>query len=290
MKFLRCCAALSLALLCSAPVVQASIFAPSYSASVTFADQLDSTSMTLAFDGTSYWSSSGGSSGGVRLAQYDSAGAPVGTYAPGLDFRSVFTSGTTVYARQYNDNTIFSQTSPGVFAPTGTVLAGPLDDQSSVTLNHLGTGYIAKQSLIAGVEKYDLSGNFLGTDPLTGYGSMFGEGVYPQDRGAVMAPGAPYYLTYSNGDLSAWDLTGTRIDTTTLIGAGTSFDSHFSLSFANGLLWIVDGPGGLWRGYDIGLGAVAPGGDVPEPAAILAWSLLTATGAVAAVRIKRRRA
>ena len=36
-------------------------------------------------------------------------------------------------------------------------------------------------------------------------------------------------------------------------GAGTSFDSYFSLSYANGMVWIVDTAGGNWRGFDVGL-------------------------------------
>lgn len=50
--------------------------------------------------------------------------------------------------------------------------------------------------------------------------------------------------------LSAWDETGTRVATTTLNGAGTSGDSYYAYSAANGMFWVVDFVGGSWRGYD----------------------------------------
>jgi len=71
--------------------------------------------------------------------------------------------------------------------------------------------------------------------------------------GGIAAAGG-YWLTYSNRMLSAWDTDGNRVDTTELLNAGTSFDAHFSFSYANGMVFIVDGPGGSWRGYDVGLG------------------------------------
>ncbi|MBI4704243.1 MAG: hypothetical protein HY744_24295 [Deltaproteobacteria bacterium] len=76
-------------------------------------------------------------------------------------------------------------------------------------------------------------------------------GAYPQDRGVAAVKG--FYFTYANGVLSAWDDKGTRIDTAKLNGAGSSFDSHFSLSYAQGKIWVVDGGGQTWRGYNIGL-------------------------------------
>jgi len=59
---------------------------------LTFTSALSSTTMTMAYDGTNYWECSGGSTSGVRLGSHTSAGAPLATYSPGLDFRSIFTS------------------------------------------------------------------------------------------------------------------------------------------------------------------------------------------------------
>src|SRR5439155_13699480 len=75
------------------------------------------------------------------------------------------------------------------------------------------------------------------------------------------------WFTYSNGTLSVWDQTGNRVGTTTLIGAGTSFDSHFSLSEANGKVFIVTTAGGTWDGYAVGFSVT---GSVPADGAIVA--------------------
>ena len=223
--------------------------APSYAADITFTDALGSTSMTLAFDGVSYWSSSGGSTGGNRYAQYNSSGSLITTYAPGLDFRSVFTDASgNVYARQFNNPTIYRQTAPGVFAPFVTLVGGSLNSQSSVVFNGNYTEYVAFNA--GTLSRWNLGGTFLGSVSFIGFGSMFGENSYPANRG-VAAAGNLYY-TYVNGNLSAWDQTGTRVATTQLLGAGTSFDANFSLSRANNRVFIVDNPGGTWRGYSFG--------------------------------------
>ena len=86
---------------------------------------------------------------------------------------------------------------------------------------------------------------------LAGFGSMNNENTYPQDRGVATVKG--FYFTYANGVLSAWSDQGVRIDTTNLNGVGTSFDSHFSLSYAQSKVWLIDQAGGTWRGYNVGL-------------------------------------
>ena len=196
----------------------------SYSAAFTYQDKLGATTMTSAFDGTSYWSTSGGDVSGTRLARYGAAGNLLTTYSPGLDFRSVFTDAAgNVHARQFNDNTIYNMTSPGVFA-AGISLAGPLDGQSAVVYNSGFSGFVALDENLSAVRKWDLSGNSLGSTALIGFGSQFGENSFPQNRG--LAVWGQYWLTYSAGNLSAWDSGGNRVGTTQLVGAGTSFDSN----------------------------------------------------------------
>ena len=93
---------------------------------------------------------------------------------------------------------------------------------------------------------------------------MFNENNYPQNRGiAFYLRGFEFpWMTYSEGHLSALDGAGTRIGTTELLTAGTTFDSHSSFSFTNGMVWIVDEPGGFWKGYELVI--------VPEPATFVA--------------------
>lgn len=245
----------------AAPAMADGIFANSYNALMTFKDADPGTTMTLCFDGTNFWSGSGGGSGSP-MAQYDAAGNFISNYTPNLDQRSLFTMNNTgaVFLRQFADPTIYKQTSPGVFAAALTLSGGSLDAQSAVVFTANG-GFLAMQG--GNVSLWDAAGNSTGGVGLSGWGSMFGEGVYPQDRGiadGVIAGNQEIYLTYSNGSLSGWDTSGNRIGTTTLNGAGTSFDSHFSISVADNKVWVVDEAGGLWRGYDVGL--------VPAPSSV----------------------
>ncbi len=232
----------------------AGLFEASYDASITFTDapSLEQTRMTACFDGVDYWSSSGGSPGGDRTARYDINGNLLATYQPGIDLRSIFTDSDSepLYARGFNSSQIYVQTSPGVFANHVVLNGGNLNSQSAVVLTVDGSEFRAMNA--GTVERWDRQGNYIGSITLNGYGSMGGEGSYPQNRGIACA--GDYMLTYSNGTLSAWDDSGSRVDTTVLNGAGTSFDSHFSVSYANGMVFIVDAAGQPWRGYDVGLG------------------------------------
>src|SRR5262249_38794211 len=81
------------ALALATPARGSGIFAPSYAQSMTFQDPLHSTTMTLAFDGTSFSSSSGRPPPGIRYPRYGAVGNLPPTFSPGLDFRSVLTNG-----------------------------------------------------------------------------------------------------------------------------------------------------------------------------------------------------
>ncbi|RIX43019.1 MAG: PEP-CTERM sorting domain-containing protein [Rhodocyclales bacterium GT-UBC] len=254
-------AALSTASLTSVHAV--SIFSSaSYSATASFTDHNPSTTMTLAWDGVNYYTASGGGYGSP-YAKYDASGNFVASVSPnpGIDFRSVFTdSSNNLLARGFSSNTIYRQTSFGQFTAQTQLLGGTLDAQSAVVLNGAGTEYLAE--LNGTVSRWNLSGTYLGSVALSGYGSV----GYPANRGLAVA--GDNLLTYLDGTVSAWDLQGHFLGSTFLLGAGTGFDSEFSYSYANGLFWVVDQAGGTWRGYDLALGG-ASGNAVPEPASLL---------------------
>lgn len=230
----------------------------SYTASTTFTDHNPSTTMTLAWDGSKYYTASGGGTGSP-YSEYDAAGNFIAQNHPGIDFRSVFTDGSgDLLARGYAGRTIYKQNSFGSFSTLTTLNGGSLDAQSAVVLNGSDTEYLAQSG--GTVDTWDLSGNFTGAFTLAGFGGA--QGAYPQGRG-IAAVGNEI-LTYYNQTLTAWSLSGQNLGSTTLVGAGTGFDSGFSYSYANNKFWVVDGAGGTWRGYDVGLsGAV-----VPEPGSV----------------------
>ncbi len=227
-------------------------FRTNYFASITFSNGLTATAMPVAYDGTNYWTCSGGSATGVRYAQYDTNGTLLATYSPGLDFRSVFTDASgIVLARQFSDPTIYQQTSPGVFVPSGVVLnGGSLNAQSSVVLNGTGTEYIATTDGV--VTHWDPDGNLLGTVNLQGFGSLSGEIAGSTQAHSIAAFGN-FWLTYNGaGIVSVWDTFGNRLANCTLSGAGTSGESDWAFSYCNGKVFVVDSSTGLWRGYDVG--------------------------------------
>ncbi len=225
---------------------------PSYNASVTFveASQLEQTRMGIAWDGVEYWAASGGSSSGNRIANHNAAGTVLNYYQPGYDMRAVFTMGDgtgPVYGRAYSSTQIMVMLVPGSFSNFVSLVGGSIDGQAAVAWDDTNQEFIAANA--GTVNRWDINGNSTGSLSLQGFG-VGNEGVYPNNRGVAWS--CDHYLTYSDGTLSAWDVgTGARTATTTLVGAGTSFDSHFSFSYADGYFFVLDDAGGSWRGYQV---------------------------------------
>jgi uncharacterized repeat protein (TIGR01451 family) len=220
-----------------------------YPSSQSISNVLAPTVMTMAFDGDGYWECAGGSGSGTRLAHYDILGNLEATYAPGLDFRSVFTDAAgNLYARTFGSSVIYRQTAPGVFSNYLTLASGLLDVQSSVVLNSSGTEFIA---MSAGLVSHWLNdGTFLGTVILNGFGALPGENTTPQNRG--IAAIGNYWVTYNgSGVISFWDTLGNRVWQSTLQGATATTDSGFTFSYCNGKVFVMDTSAGNWLGYDV---------------------------------------
>ncbi len=233
----------------------------SYTVTKTFVDSpgVGSTSMTIAYDGSNYWTSSGGSSSGTRLGRFTTGGSWVSGYAAGRDFRSVFTKGdgiAPIYQREYNDRLIDVMSSPGVFSGSVTLSGGSLDAQSAVVWDDINDQFVAQYN--GRVDVWNGSGTWVKSVSLSGYSGA--ELTYPQNRGVAAVGGC--YITYYGQTISLWNSSGVREDTATLVGAGTGFDSYFSFSYADGMFWVIDSAYGTWRGYDVGtVGCVDADGD-----------------------------
>jgi hypothetical protein len=226
--------------------------AMAYDVTQWFFDTLQPTQMAVAWDGANLWSCSGGLPNGVRLARYSPSGMPLSGYQPDIDFRVLFTKGdgtSPVYAREFASSQIRVQTSPGVFGNDVVLSGGNLDSQSSVIYDAVASQFVAFNAGV--VTRWADNGSFMNTLTLVGFGSMNNENDFPQNRKILYRSG--YFLTYSNGTLSAWNAMGQRVSSSDLDGGGTSTDSHFSLSYAAGKVWVMDTAGGTWLGYDVGL-------------------------------------
>ncbi|MFT4622551.1 MAG: hypothetical protein ACI8PZ_001207 [Myxococcota bacterium] len=211
---------------------------------------LPSTYMTVAWDGTFLLFGSGGSSSGIRLTRHRADGSFEGAYEPGIDIRSVFTLGDgegPSYIRGYSSSIVYEETGPGVYTRSLELRGGLLDSQSAVVWDPERERFLAMEG--GNVTLWDRGGALAGELVLSGYGRG-GEDVYPQNRGIVATPGG-CWLTYHDGVVSSWDELGVRIADGTLSGGPTAFDSYFSFSYADGLVWLFDPALPGWRGYDM---------------------------------------
>lgn len=257
----------------------------SYNATTTFVDGgVGATTMTLAFDGSNYYTATGGYQSSP-IVKYDANGNFVASTSPtpSIDFRSIFTnSANELLARgccdASNGKTIYKQTSFGNFSAYVTLGGTGPDFQSAVVLNSAGTEYISRTG--TAVKRWDLTGNQLASVTLNNSGVANANG-YPFDRGIAAADG--YWLTFVNQTVYAWDETGDLLDSASLIASGNSGNSGFSYSFANDKFWVVDTSGSTWLGYDIGL-TNNPSNSVPLPGTLA----LVLLGLVAAASAGRR--
>lgn len=274
--------AAALSVLAAAPAIAGPVFgSASYNASLTLNGGGGGTATGAAFSGGSYYVTYGGSSLSP-ISRTDAAGVLVegpSSPTPGIDFRSIFTDGAgDVFARGFNSNVIYRQTSFGNFASVVT-LAGTLDAQSQVVLTADFQHYVGNDN--GTLRFWDLTGASTGAVAL---GGGFDTG-YPQGR-AVSVFG-DYALNYDAGVLSAYSLsTGALVDQTTLNGASTSFDGHFGQSYANGYFFVPVSGGAEYVGYQIGVPSGPGGGAIPEPGA---WALMILGFGAAGSALRRRR-
>ena len=220
----------------------------SYTASLTFTSALAMTPIGLAWDGTNLWTCTGGNVTGQQLARYTATGASLNTYGSGLDFRSLFTKGdgTSPIYKSNTDAVVQVQGTFGSFSNHVTLGSPAPVTDGALVYDATRAHYVAFNAGI--VRRWDDSGAVLTGVTLSGYGTQTGEAG---TQGFRIATANGYYLTFVNTTqvLSAWDESGTRVATTTLTSA--SSPGPYSMSYAQGKVWVIDGT--TWSGYDVGL-------------------------------------
>jgi hypothetical protein len=194
--------------------------------------------VSVAWDGTNFWFASGGDSGGNRLVRTDAAFGSAASFAPGKDFRSVFTKGdgtSTLFASEFGSTLISRQTSPGVFG-TEANRATLVDSQMAVVWDDDASEYVSRSGTT--LYRWAATGAALGTVTLASAPS--GTGV------AVCSSG---YLTYdSSGPVLREHArsTGAVVGTVTLTGAPASPFALFAV--ADNRVWISTS--NVWSIYE----------------------------------------
>ena len=265
-------ALLGLATFATLPAHAGPVFSQaSYTSSLTLDGGYD-TPMPVAFDGVNYFAGSGGGPESPETL-YSSIGAQlaVASPSPGIDFRSLFSDATgAIYARGYDSNVIYKQTSFSNFTPFVT-LDGDLDPQMQVVLDSNGSRYIGNMN--GQVQEWSLTGALIGTVTL---GPNF-----DASNGLDIASAGGYWLNYANSTLSAYnETTGQLVDSTVLADAGSGY---WGQGYANGYFFVPNDDQSGYSGYAISLPTA-----VPEPGSLAL--ILTGLGSVALVASRRRRA
>ncbi len=223
-----------------------------YAADIVFDEYLDNIPVAMAWDGVSLWTVTQTGVDSRHMAEYLPDGTSVAIYTLATDFRGLasFVDGDTPLFARVKSLPGLLELHPVLhtFAADATLVGGTLDPDSNVVWDDTTGEYLALDD-DGIVDRWDASGAWVGSVSLAGFGTLFSESNFPQDRRLAVAEGT--LLTYSMGTLSAWDRSGTRLDTTNLLAAGVLADSHWSFSFAASRVWVIDDADANWRAYPI---------------------------------------
>jgi len=192
--------------------------------------------MGVAFDGSNYWVASGALGQSPTLGKLSSAGTSLATYPDAPDLRSLTMFNGQLYA--YVAGTLRPVHADGTVSSATILLATPANNptlpQSLDKVVFDGNYFISRS--YSTIQRWTTTGEDAGSVSLSGYLNKDSNG----NGHSSIAAGNGLWFTYAvNGELSAWDpSTGQRLDTTILNGAGNGDRDPFSLSFANGNIYV----------------------------------------------------
>ncbi len=215
---------------------------------MAFPDQTGFTPISADNDGTYIWTASGGGTGNP-IGRYLLNGTPDALFVPGIDFRSVYVSnGGQLYAKEYCGN-VYSLTQNGVKTFLFT-LPDP-DCQSSASFNADDTELYTMSAPI--LYRYNAAnGSPIGSVTLNGMGGN--ELNYPESI-QMETNGTGRILTFADGVVSEWDLSGNRVGQCTVpIATPNDFNTNFSFGVGNdNFVYLFDANTAQWEVYDVGV-------------------------------------
>jgi hypothetical protein len=216
-----------------------------------FRDVSGATPISADNDGTWIWTASGGSPDGQRLARYFQDGSPDQSFAPNIDFRSLYVDNSgQLYAKEFGIGAIFSISQTGV--PTFLYDLNDPEAQSAASLNGDDTELYTMSAPT--LRRYNAAnGAFIGSVNLSG---MAGDELAFPQAWQMETNGAGRILTFANGVVSEWDLSGTRIGQCTVpVGTPTGFDTNWSFGVgSDDLVYVFNENNAHWEAYDVGIG------------------------------------
>ncbi len=200
--------------------------------------------MTVTWDGTSYYLSNGGNAGTGQIQQVNTSGTVTQTTPVNLDMRGVFyrPADGKFYAKSLGLDWYEVDPATGALTPLHTGIfsqsqAKPVMTSDGATILEHVDGTVTQLAFSSGAV----------TGTLTG----FQFGVFPSNY-VITSDGSHLFTMDELGTVYVYDMLGGPITTFTFPVAVVA-QSAWSLSFANGLLWISDtgtGTGTLY-GYTL---------------------------------------
>ncbi|KPJ90825.1 MAG: hypothetical protein AMS18_09920, partial [Gemmatimonas sp. SG8_17] len=216
--------------------------------SMQFPFSIPASPMSIASDGAAYFVMDGGTSPS-QINEYDLAGNFVASVAVPLDSRALLFDpvGRSFYAKQYGVSSLDWYRVDPLSGATSVVLSGIFSftqsspglapDQSTIYEHQLGTVRLLNFS----------SGALSGT--LTGVTA----GTNASGDGNAIATDGQWLYTWDETTATVFvsDMAG-RLVTSFVLPAGSGFNGY-SLSFANGMLWVASNPaaGSEWFGFEL---------------------------------------
>jgi hypothetical protein len=193
---------------------------------LSFTNEAGTTAMGMTYDGSRYWSCSGGSSNGDRLVAQSADGGVLFTRALSVDYRSIFTAVAgqgPVLVRGYNSRVIKQLAQDmNSWSDLVTLNGGNLHNQSAVVFDAAEQQYVAIDADV--VNRWNAQGVFQDTVALT-----------DASGGRALAVLGGYYYTLSANVISRWNRSGQRLAQFEL---SLSAGSNYSFSEANGMFWL----------------------------------------------------
>lgn len=238
-----------------------------------FGDKSGLTPMSADFDGTWIYTVSGGNINGDRLARYFLDGTLDQTFAPGIDFRSIFTDNSgNLFAKEWGTGNVYSMSQDGM--PTFLYTLNDPQAQSSASFNADDTELYTRDG--STIRRYNSStGMFLGSFELMG---LIGDELSTPAAWQMETSRSGRIFTYAAGIVSEWDTKGNRIGTSNIpiTGDPSGFDTTFSFAVGgDDNIYLYSESSNTWKVWNIG---------IPAPGTLA----LLAIGGVVGRRRRRR--